>query len=104
MWGWKTADKTVEPSVSFEQAKQIVQEAGFELTTSNPSHAVLKRAGTESGWTKFAPEGENVPLELAIAKSDRGLFIQLRYEHFVLFDTGDLKRVADEISEALSGT
>ena len=40
-------------------------------------------------------------MELAIAKSDRGLFIQLRYEHFVLFDTGDLKSVADEIAEAL---
>jgi hypothetical protein len=102
MWGWKTADRAVEPSVGFDEAKRIVQEAGFELTTSNPSHAVLKRAGNESGWTKFAPEGENVSLELAIAKSDRGLFIQLRYEHFVLFDTGDLKRVVDEIAEAFS--
>ena len=104
MWGWKTADRTIEPSVSFEEAKQIVQDAGFELTISNPNHAVLKRAGTECGWTKFAPEGENVPLEFAVAKSDRGLFIQLRYEHFVLFDTGDLKKVADEIAEALSSS
>ena len=102
MWGWKTAERTIEPSVSFEEAKQIVQNSGFELTISNPNHAVLKRAGAESGWTKFAPEGENVPLELAIAKSDRGLFIQLRYDHFVLLDTGDLNNVADEVAEALS--
>ena len=102
MWGWKTADRTIEPSVSFEVAKQIVQDAGFELTTSNPNHAVLKRAGSESGWTKFSPNGENLPLELAIAESDRGLFVQLRYEHFVLFDTGDLKGIADEIAAALS--
>ncbi|MCO6043586.1 hypothetical protein NG895_06675 [Aeoliella sp. ICT_H6.2] len=100
MWGWKTADRTIEPSVSFDEAKQIVQQAGFELVVSNPSHAVLKRAGTESGWTQFAPEGENLPLELAIAQSERGLFVQLRYEHFVLFDTGDLDRVADEVAAA----
>ena len=104
MWGWKTADKTIEPSVSFEEAKRIVQEDGFELSTSNPSHAVLRRAGTESGWTKFSPKAENLPLDLAVAKSDRGLFVQLRYEHFVLFDTGDLDKVADEIAAALGET
>lgn len=104
MWGWKAVERTIESSVSFEEAKKIAQEGGFELATSNPSHAVLRRAGTESGWTKFAPEGENIPLELAIAKSDRGLFVQLRYDHFVLFDTGDLEQVADEIATALGSS
>ena len=102
MWGWKTADRTIEPSVSFEEAKRIVQEGGFEIAVSNPSHAVFKRPGIESGWTKFAPKGENVPLELAIAASDRGLFIQLRYETFVLFDTGDLNDIASEIAAELA--
>lgn len=102
MWGWKTADRMIEPSVSFGEAKRIVQEGGFELSVSNPSHAVLKRSGAESGWTNFAPQGEYLPLELAIAKSDRGLFVQLRYDHFALFDTGDLEEIAEEIATALT--
>ena len=73
MWGWKTADRVVEPSVSFDEAKRIVQAAGFEIATSNPKHCVFKRRGTESGWTKFAPEGENLPLELAITEEAAGV-------------------------------
>ena len=100
----KTADRTIEPSVSFEEAKRIVQEGGFELATSNPKHSVFKRLGTESGWTKFSPKAGNLPLELAIAESDRGLFIQLRYDVFVWFDTGDLNEIAGEIAAELAET
>jgi hypothetical protein len=102
MWGWKTADRLVEPSVSFDEAKRIVQAEGFELRTSNPKHCIFKRLGTESGWTALAPGGESVSLELALAEADRGLFVQLRYDHFVLFDTGDLNEIADAIASKLS--
>ena len=49
-------------------------------------------------------KGRNLPLELAIAESGRGLFIQLRYETFLLFDTGDLNEIAGEIAAELAET
>ena len=42
-----------------------------------------------------------VPLELAIAEADTGLFLQIRYDTFVLADTGDLQRVADDLAAKL---
>jgi hypothetical protein len=102
MWGWKTAERVVEPSISFDEAKRKIQRHGFELITSNPKHGIFKLRGIDNGWTKLAPQGENLPLELAVAESDRGLFIQLRYDHFVLFDTGDLQQIADELASELA--
>ena len=35
-------------------------------------------------------------VEVSLAKSDTGLFIQVRYSTFVLFDAGDLGQLADD--------
>jgi len=53
-------------------------------------------------WTKVAPKGEAIPIELVLAEARQGLFIQLRYNTFALFDTGDLGRLADALAERLS--
>ena len=97
MWGWKTVERLVEPSVSFEDGKVVLQEQGFRLHASNPAHAVFKSEGSQNPWTTLAPKGENVPIELAIAATEGGLYLQVRYETFCLFDTGDLPRFADEL-------
>jgi hypothetical protein len=104
MWGWKSVERLVEPSVSFERGKGVLQEQGFRLHASNPTHAVFKSAGSENPWTTLAPDGENVPIDLALATSPGGLYLQFRYETFCLFDTGDLERFADEIATLLSPT
>jgi hypothetical protein len=101
MWGWKAVERLIEPSVSFSDAKQILQQHGFKLHASHPAYAVFRSPGTESPWTTPAPEVRNVPLELALAQSHTGLYLQLRYGTFVLFDTGDLGRLADEIAGLL---
>jgi len=101
MWGWKAVERLVEPSISFGDAKQILQQHGFQLHSSHPAYAVFRRFGTENPWTLPLPDGENVPLELALAQSHSGLYIQLRYGTFVLFDTGDLGRLADKIAGLL---
>lgn len=98
MWGWKSVERLIEPSVPITQAKEILQSQGFRLHASNPHHAVFKSAGTEIPWTTLAPNGENVPIELALAESQGGLYLHLRYETFVFFDTGDLRRFADDIA------
>ena len=74
----------------------------FRSPVSNPTHAIFKRTGTQNPWTTVAPEGEQVPVELAVAESQNGLLLHMRYETFVLFDTGDLKRFADELAGHLA--
>lgn len=97
MWGWKSVERVVEPSVSLCQAKEILAAQGFHVHASNPHHAIFKSSGTENPWTTLAPDGESVPIELAVNESQEGLYLHLRYETFVLFDTGDLKRFADDV-------
>lgn len=101
MWGWKSVERLIEPSVPFTRAKEILLAQGFRLHASNPHHAVFKSAGTENPWTTLGPNGENMPIELALAEAHGGLYVQLRYETFVLFDTGDLNRFADDIAACL---
>lgn len=50
----------------------------------------------------MAPDGDQLPIELAIGVAQNGLFIHLRYRTLVLFDTGDLNRFADRIAEFLT--
>jgi hypothetical protein len=101
MWGWKTVERIVDPSISFTEAKAALVEAGFRLHISNPKHAVFKNPATESPWTRFSPEAENVAFELAVAEAHSGLCLQLRYDTFVFFDTGDLNELADELAARL---
>jgi hypothetical protein len=102
MWGWKAVERLIEPSLSFEDAKAVLQEHGFQLHASHPAYAVFISSGNQNPWTTPLPDVRNVPLELALAKSHSGLFIQLRYGTFILFDTGDLDRLANGIADLLS--
>ncbi len=102
MWGWKAVERLIEPSIPFDTAKQILQRHGFQLHASHPAYAVFRRSGTENPWTTPLPDGDKVPLELALAQSQAGLYMQLRYGTFVLFDTGDLAQFADEIAGLLA--
>ena len=101
MWGWKAVERLVEPSVSFGDGKRILQQGGFQLHVSAPAYAVFRSSGTQNPWRTLAPEGRDVPLELALAQVHSGLYFQLRYGTFALFDTGDLDRLANEIAGRL---
>ena len=101
MWGWKAVERLVDRSVSFEEARSVLQDQGFRLVVSNPGHAIFKSAGTENPWTTLTPDGRDVPIELALAKGHDGLYLHLRYETFCLFDTGDLGDFADGIAALL---
>jgi hypothetical protein len=102
MWGWKAAERLIEPGVPFDDAKQLLQQHGFQLHASHPGYAVFQTSGVESPWTTPFPEGWAIPLELALAPSQSGLFLQLRYGTFVLFDTGDLEQLADAVADLLT--
>ncbi len=42
MWGWKTVERQVNPSVSIDEARDIAVQNGFAEHIKNPSHIVLK--------------------------------------------------------------
>lgn len=94
--GWKAAERKIEPSITLEQTKTILKEAGFIEHIANPEHAIFKRAGTQATL-----KGEKCYLEVTLAKTETGLFLQARYDTFVLFDTGDLDKFADDLSTKL---
>jgi len=97
MWGWKSVERFID-NVPYETAKKyIVDEFQFFEKKVNESYSIFQRSGTQ-----LTIHGKNFPLELAFAKKDHGIFLQLRYDFFMFFDTGDLSRFADEIIERLT--
>ncbi len=96
MDGWKPAERTIDTPVLLDRAVEIVEEEGFEVRVRNPGYALLRRDGKQ-----FTTRGERFPLELALAEGDSGMFLQLRYDGFVLFDTGDLDELADDLAEVV---
>jgi len=96
MWGWKAVERRIEQSVTLEQARTIIKQAEFSEHVNNPEHAILRRAGTQ-----LTVKGEKVGIEVAIAKTETGLFLQARYDTLVLFDTGDLEKFADDLVSKL---
>lgn len=98
MEGWNAVERTVDEPVLLDTAVERVEAQGFEQAVRNPGHVLLKRDGTQ--WTL---RGGRAPLELALAESDGGVFLQLRYDTFVAFDTGDLEELADELASVVRG-
>ncbi len=96
MWGWKAVERQIDPSISLDQAKVIMKQEGFAEHTTNPEHVIFKRPGTQ-----LAVKGEKFSTEVALAKGETGLFLQARYDTFVLFDTGDLEKLADGLEAKL---
>ena len=98
MRGWKPVERDVDEPVLLDTAVERVEELGFTPVTRNPGHVVLRRDGTQ-----LTTSGRRFPLELAVAESDAGVFLQLRYDTFVAFDSGDLERLADDLVVAVRG-
>ena len=97
VWGWKTVERHVQPAITVDQARVALAEHGFTERSGDSRHATLVREGT--WWTTTQ---EKMPVELAIAETETGLMVHIRYQQFVLFDTGDLERFGDEIETLLT--
>ena len=94
--GWIAVERRIGLSVPLEQAKGIMQKAGFSEHVANPGNAIFRRAGK-----RLAVKGEDFSIEVSLAKAEAGLFLQARYDTFVLFDTADLEKLADDLVEKL---
>lgn len=91
MLGWKSVQETIE-NITLNEMKMYLRQERFVLKEEGEYYAVLQRKGTE-----LTVEGKKLPLEVALIQEANHIKIHLRYNTFVLFDTGDLKKELDLI-------
>lgn len=99
MWGWKTVERRVKPSVNWKQINAVMEQKGFTKRIANPEHAIFQKKGTQ-----FTMKGEKFDIEVTFATAETGLFLQARYDTGVLFDTGDLEKFVDALVAQLKST
>jgi hypothetical protein len=97
MLGWKPVERRIDPSLSLEEAKAVLEDMGFDEHVVNAEHIVMRREGTQRTL-----KGDEFPIEAAVAEAESGLYMQVRYATFALFDTGDLERFTDEVASRLA--
>jgi len=95
MLGWKPAVRNLE-GVTLTDATAAMSRQGFVEHDRGEGCAFLKKGGTQ-----FAAKGEKFASEAALAQQDDGVELQIRYDGFVLFDTGDLEQAADRIARVI---
>lgn len=95
MLGWKPAVRNLE-GVTLEDATAAMLRQGFLEYDRGDGYAVLKKGGTQ-----FAAQGEKFASEAALAQQGDDVELQIRYDGFVLFDTGDLEAAADRIARVI---
>jgi hypothetical protein len=99
MWGWKTVERQISPAMPVADARSRLEDEGFALQSGDSQHATFIREGT-----RVTTDGQKFPVELAIAATESGLIMHLRYRSFVLFDTGDLEEFGDELAGMLQSS
>lgn len=92
MWGWKSIERSVATGAGLDSARAILVDRGYEVSKETDGVLFMKKPGTQ-----FALQGQKMPVEIAVATSSDGLFLQARYASFVLFDTGDLESHLNDI-------
>jgi len=70
---------------------------GYYIHTEDDRTLVLKKTGSV-----FASSGEKIPKELSILFKDKGTEVSLKYDALILFDTGDLQKELDKISNLIT--
>lgn len=95
MLGWKAVSEKIN-NVNIDDAKMILRQAKFVIKEEGEAHVVLHKKGTQ-----LTTESSKVALEAALIQDGQDIIMHLRYDTFVLFDTGDLKREAVKLKELI---
>jgi len=66
---------------------------GYFIHRESDEKLIMRKVGT-----KFTTSGEKFPKELSISFQNKETKVSLKYDGFVLFDTGDLQEELDLIS------
>jgi hypothetical protein len=89
--------KIINQSLDNEKSIAFLNDYGFEITEKVKATIKLKKAGRIITIT-----GENMPKELSIKYNEKSTEITLKYDAFVLFDTGDLQEELEKICKGLT--
>jgi len=93
----KAKTTTFKESLNKEKCINFFIRYGYYIHTEDDKSVVLRKAGTE-----FTTAGEKFPKELSIFFKNNETEIALKYDTFVLFDTGDLQEELDLISNRIT--
>lgn len=97
---WKSRQTAVRQvsGIPLASARDAVRAEGFEEHATRDDRILMKRPGTN-----FTLSAQKFPLKLALVDEGPGgnLELRLRYDAFVLFDSGDLEDEADRIVEVV---
>lgn len=96
MLGWKPAVRNLD-GVTLDDAAAAMLRQGYVEYDRGEGYTVLKKGGTQ-----LAVNGEKFATEAALAQQGDGVELQLRYDTFALFDTGDLQEAADRIARVIT--
>lgn len=84
----RTLGQHIQRSANFtlEDATAAMLRQGFVEYDRGDGYAVVKKPGTQ-----FSTQSEKFALEAALAQQGADVELQILYDSFVLFDTGDLE-------------
>ena len=89
--------KIINQPLDNEKAISFLTNYGFHITKKDKETITLKKPGTVITIT-----GEHMPKELSINYNEKSTEIRLKYDAFVLFDTGDLQEELEKICSGLT--
>jgi hypothetical protein len=93
----KEKTKIINQTLDNEKSISFLTNYGFHITKKDKETITLKKSGTVITIT-----GENMPKELSIKYNEKSTEITLKYDAFVLFDTGDLQEELEKICSGLT--
>jgi len=94
--GWKQVERHL-PGAMFDEVVDNAIDIGFTLSSRDVGHAVLTQDGSH-----MAARASKAPLEMTATETENGIRLRWRYDTLVVFDTGDLERIADQFVALLS--
>jgi len=92
----KAKTTTFDQLLDKEKCVNFFVRYGYYIHTEDERALVLKKTGTV-----FAFSGDKIPKELSIFFKDNRTELSLKYDASVLFDTGDLQKELDRISNLM---
>ncbi len=85
------------PDVELDRAVESLHRHGFHAHDEHDDRRVMKKPGL-----RFAFKAHQRPMEAVLVPRGGELRLELRYDVFVAFDTGDLEAQADRLAKAIA--
>gem|GEM_PF-3737006 len=91
MWSRRVIERRIGISVSMNEARSIMRQAGFMEFAVNSEYFIYKKKGRIIPLT-----ASGAPIEIVVVKAGKGLLVKSRYSTVILFDNGYLDKLTDD--------